>query len=103
MAVAGQAPKRGEERGVGELALAQVDALAEARLAATLGDTRRELGQQSGLAHAGVAEHEGERGGARLGLCERRLELGQLGRAADETGTRHAGGHARSMAGGRGG
>ena len=99
MAVAGQRPQRGEQRGVGELALAEVDALAGQRVAAALGGARDELRHQPGLAHPGFAGHEGERRRARFDLRERRLELGQLARATDEPGARHAGRHARQYGG----
>ena len=58
--VAGERAQRADDRGVGQLALAQLDALADS-------DTRRprgpgrELGDQARLADARLAGHEGER------------------------------------------
>ena len=95
-----QRPKRRQERSVGKLAVAEVDALAGERVATAFSGAGDKLGHQPGLAHPGVACHESEGGGARFGVRERRLELGQLCLATDQAGTRDPSGHARSMAAG---
>ena len=97
MAVADQRPKRSQQRGVGDLAFTEVDALAGQRVAPAFVGTRRELGHQSGLPDSGVAGHESDAGSTRFAVCESRLELGQLALATDEAGARHAGCHHSSM------
>lgn len=99
VAVPGQRAKRGKEGSVGKLAVAEVDAVAREGVATALLGACDELGHQSGLAHPGVACHEGEGGGARFRVRERRLELGQLSLATDQAGTRNPSGHAPQYGG----
>jgi hypothetical protein len=79
-----QRPQRGDQRHVRELAVAEVDAVADEHERVLLTRLLLQLGEQARLADARLARDEGERRPAVRGIGERSLELGQLGRAADE-------------------
>ena len=61
MAVAGEAPQRRRQRGVGQLALAELDGVAGEDLRAGRLGPAQELADEARLADAGVTRHEGER------------------------------------------
>ena len=82
--IARERPQRGDERRVGQLALPQLDALAPEHARAGLAGAVAQLGHEPGLADAGLAGHERERRAAVGGLGERRFELRELGRPADQ-------------------
>ena len=97
MTVAGEPAQRRDERGVGQLALAELDRVAAEHLGAGRFGPAQELADEPGLPDAGVTRHEGERRAARGGGRQRVLELLQLGRAADHPAARHARRHGTSM------
>ena len=97
MAVAGETPERRRQRGVGQLALAELDGVAGEDLRAGRLGPAQELIDEPRLADAGVTRHEGERRAAGGGGRQRVLELLQLGRAADHPAARHARRHQSSM------
>ena len=81
------------ERGVRQLAVAELDAVADQHARATGARALRELRQQARLADAGLAAHQDGRRLACTRRSERRVERLQLLGAADEDRTRHAPGH----------
>ena len=84
--VAHERAQRGDERRVRQLALAQLDAFAAQHARAVSRRARLELGHQPALADTRLADDERQRRATRRRFGERRLELGQLERAPDETG-----------------
>ena len=86
VAVAHERAERRDERRVGQLALAQLDAVAAEHARAARGGARLQLPHEPALADAGLPDDEGERRLAARGVGERGLELRQLERAADESG-----------------
>ena len=91
--VAHQRAQRGDQRGVGQLALAELDALAAQHARAVGGRARLELGDEPALADARLADHEGERRLPARRIGERGLELRELQRAAHDPLRGDAGGH----------
>ena len=61
MTVAGEPAQRRDERGVGQLALAELDRVAAEHLGAGRFGPAQELADEPGLPDAGVTRHEGER------------------------------------------
>ena len=84
VARAGERAQRGDERHVGQLALAEVHAVAGQHQRAAVGRLALELGEQARLADARLAGQEHDRGPLVGGLGERGLELRQLGGTADQ-------------------
>ena len=83
IAVAHERAQRGDERRVGQLALAQLDAVAAAARASPSAAARAsQLGHEPALADARLADDERERRLPGGGVGERGLELRQLERAA---------------------
>jgi hypothetical protein len=76
--------QHGHQRRVGQLAIAELDAVPAERASARGAGPRRELGKQARLAHARVARDERKPGLSRGCVGERAVELGELGRAAHE-------------------
>ena len=87
---AGERAQRGDERQVGQLALAEVDAVAGEHERAGLARAALDLGEQPRLADPRLAGEEHERRAPVGGVRERRLERGELGVAADQPDARHA-------------
>ncbi len=77
--IARERAQHGDDRRVGQLALAELDAIARQYASAPISGPRRELGEQARLAHAGVPGHEDEARPAVDRLLERALESGKLG------------------------
>ena len=84
--VAHERAQRRDERRVGQLALAQLDAVAAQHARPAGGGARLQLAHEPALADARLADDERERRLAAGGVGERGLELRQLERAADESG-----------------
>ena len=85
VAVAHERAQRGDERRVGQLALAELDAVAVQHARPVGLGAGLQLGDEPALADARLADHERERRLAGGGVGQRGLELRQLQRAADET------------------
>jgi hypothetical protein len=85
--------QRGDERDVGQLALAEVDAVAGQHERTGLNGSLLDLGEQARLADARVAGHERQRRPPVGGVDQRGLELRQLGGAADQARARDPGAH----------
>ena len=83
-AVAGDRPQRGDERRVGDLHAAELQAVAAQDVRLARARARLELGEQAGLADAGLAADEDHRGLAAGRAVEPGLEDGQLGGPPDE-------------------
>jgi hypothetical protein len=79
-----QTAQRLHYRYVGQRPLAELDAAAEQHLSAALADLAGELGDQAGLAHAGLTADAQRQRLAAAGVCVRRLETAQLSCATDE-------------------
>ena len=90
VAGAGQRAQRADDRRVGQLALAQLDAVAADHADAVGAGRALELGQQAGLPHARLAGHERERRTAADGLGQRPAQLDELCGASDEGRARNA-------------
>ena len=99
--VARQRAQRAHERGVGQLALAELHAVAAQHARAAGLGAGRELGHQPRLAHARLADHEGQRRLPGGGVRQRGLELRELELPADEARGRDAGGHHAAACRGR--
>ena len=94
VAAARERPQRRDQRQVGQLALtAEVDRLAGQHERPAIARAAHELRQQPRLPDARLAGHERHRGAPVGGVGQRRLELGQLGAAADEPGAGDARAH----------
>ena len=89
--------QRGDDRRVGQLAGAELDALAEEDARAAVRGARRELVDEAGLAHARLAGDEGEVGDPAPRLLQQVRQLGELRLTADEPVAGHACGHMRSI------
>ena len=98
MAGAGEGPERRHERGVGQLALAELDAVAAQDLRAGSLGAIQQLADQARLPDARVTRYEGERRPAFGSVGQSRLELLELGRPADQPAARDPRGHATSIA-----
>ena len=91
--VADQAAERGDQRRVGELVAAELDALAADRAAAPFAGAVDEGVEEAGLADARLARQERQRGRPRGGLVERGLELGELAGSPDQPACAYSGRH----------
>ena len=98
MAVAGERAKRRHQRGVGHLALAELDGVAAQDLRAGRLGAPEQLVDEAGLADPRVTRYEGERRSAGAGVPQRVLELLQLGRAPDHPAAGDPRRHGTSMA-----
>ena len=97
VAVARERAQDAHDRRVGQLLLAELDALAERDARAALAGAACELGQHPRLADARLAGDEGERRVPARRVAQRGLELCKLGRAADQPAARHTGRHNLSI------
>ena len=97
VALAREPAQDADDRRVGELLVAELDALADRDAGAAVGRPAGELGDRARLADARLARHEGERGAAVGGVAQRGLELGELRRAPDQPAARHPRGHRLSI------
>ena len=79
-------PQRADQRGVGELALAELDAVADEHERARLARPAEQLAGQARLADAGLAGDQRQRRTAGRPRRERGLELGELRRIARRSG-----------------
>ena len=86
--VDGQAAQRADDRCVGQLAVADVDAVAGEHARALLASAAGELGHQARLADAGLPGHERDGGAAVGGALQRGGEARELALAPDELRTR---------------
>ena len=97
---ADQRPQRLDQRGVGQDAVADVQAAAAEGDGAALAGPAEQPGHQPGLADAGLARHHQDGGPAGCRPLERGLEPRDLGGPADQNRTgnspRHAADHPRS-------
>jgi hypothetical protein len=84
VAGAGQRTHGPDERGIGELVLAELDAFAADSASAELLGLALELAQQAGLADARLAGHEHELWPAGAGVGQRGLQFGELKLPPDE-------------------
>ncbi len=91
--LADQAAQGGDQRRVGELVGAELDALAADRAAAAFAGAVEEGVEEAGLADARLARQERQRGRPAGGLVERGLELGELGGPADQSACADSGRH----------
>jgi hypothetical protein len=98
VAVARERAEGGHQRGVGHLALAELDGLAAQDMGAGGLGAAQQLRDEAGLPDPGLTRYEGERGPAGRGVGQRVLELLQLGRAPDHPRARHPRRHGTSMA-----
>src|ERR671933_3030639 len=98
MAVARERTERRHQRGVGHLALAELDGLAAQDMGAGGLGAAQQLADEAGLPDSGLTRYEGERGPAGRSVRQRVLELLQLGRASDHPGARDPRRHGTSMA-----
>ncbi len=84
IALAGEGTEGGDDRRVGELALAEVDTFAREHADAVRPRGALELADEAGLADSGLAGDEGQGGPAVHRVAQGGAELGQLRRAAYE-------------------
>ncbi len=95
IAVAKQRPEGAEQRRVGQLALAELDAVAGEHERVERARAADQLIDEAGLADAGLAGYENQ-GRAPVGrVVQRGLQLGELAGAPHEVGACHPGGHFR--------
>jgi len=94
----GQRPQRLHDRGVGQPAAAELDATADQHPGARRLGPCRQLGDEAGLADAGLAAEQDDRRLARAGTLEGRLQPAQLLGPSDEDRAAHPLGHAAIMA-----
>ena len=99
VALARERAQDAHDRRVGQLLLAELDALADLHATARLPRPARELGQEAGLAYARLTRDEGERRPAIRRVAERGLELRELRHAPDQAAAGHACRHPLSIHG----
>jgi hypothetical protein len=97
VAAAGQRAQRGDDRRVGQLGVAEVDAVAPEDAGVARAGGLDEVVDQAALADARLAGDEDEAALVRGRTVERRVELGELDAASDEGVGGDAGGHVGSM------
>src|SRR5918996_6439464 len=95
MAVSQRGAQRADERGVGKLALAELDAVADQHGRAPLAPPAGELVEQPRLPDPGLAGDKHERGTPLGRVVKGGLQLGELAGPADEAGACHSNGHRR--------
>jgi hypothetical protein len=95
MLVAYERSQRRHQRRVGELALAELDAVAGEHEGSRLARPPDELLDQARLPHARLAGYQRQRGAPISRVVKRGLQLGELAGSPDEAGACHAGGHRR--------
>ena len=86
-------PERAEQRGIGQLALAELDAVADQHERVARARPAEQLVQQARLADAGLARHQHERRPTAGSVVQRGLQLRELAGPSDEAGACHSGGH----------
>ena len=91
--LADQAAQRRDQRRVGELVAAELDALAADRAAAPFAGAVDEGVEEAGLADPRLARQERQRGRPAGGLVERSLELGELAGPSDQPAGTDSGRH----------
>ena len=91
--LAHQAAQGGDQRRVGELVGAELDALAADRAAAAFAGAVDEGVEEAGLADARLARQERQRGRPAGGLVEGSLQLGELGGPPDQAACADPGRH----------
>ena len=97
VAVACDPAQRPHERGVGQLALAELHAVAAQHARARVARGAHQLAGQARLADAGLARHQRERRSARGAGLECPAQLTKLGGATDEARAGDPGRHALTM------
>ena len=94
---ADQRPQGADQRRVGQLAVAKLDALAAEHARAIVARLARQLAQQPRLADARLAGHERQRRAARVGVAHGLHERRELVVAADQAAADGGGGHIASL------
>ena len=97
IAFAGERAQHAHDRCVGQLLVAELDALADLHATARLPRPPRELGQEAGLAYARFTRDEGQGWVSSGRVAEGGFELRELGHAPDEPAARHTCRHDRSI------